>query len=477
MNGICLGLALLFMAQVSFSADKETKGLLPELQINSTDENLNQKKAVESEILITKTENQAIQALMKIIKKRKGTPQEPELWDRLAELYMRRAKSGRFFDLNRGDQGPIRFAPPAIRGESAAANLRRAVEVYTKIEREFPKFEDMDEVLFNNAFASQQLGLKKNAEALYIKVVNQHPNSQLIPDSLLALGEMAYDDHNCNEALEFFVRIEKYPESRVYAYGMYKEAWAYYNRKDNDRAINKLVEVIKLQDPSKVEENAHNVNLSLRGESLRDLVIFYGETRPASDAYNFFSKIANTDEVGEAMINLGKLYDSHSRFKEMNIFLADFIDRQPTSKYRIKAEILMVNGNETARDRAEALKHIISANDTCQPNSKWRKANTAIAESECDYDFAKVNLEIAKKWWELWQKNKQAKEAAKIADYTQQASKLHLDREDPKKPDTKSHYAYAELLFQLGDYRTASKEYEFAGSKSQDTKTAHDSTY
>jgi TolA-binding protein len=477
MNGICLGLALLLMAQVSFSADKETKGLLPELQINSTDENVNQKKAVESEVLITKTENQAIQALMKIIKKRKGTPQEPELWDRLAELYMRRAKSGRFFDLNRGDQGPVRFAPPAIRGESAAANLRRAVEVYTKIEREFPKFEDMDEVLFNNAFASQQLGLKKNAEALYIKVLNQHPRSALVPDSLLALGEMSYDDHKFADALEFFIRIEKYPESRVYTYGMYKAAWAYYNRKDNDNAINKLVQVVKLQDPAKGEDGSRNVNLSLRGEALRDLAIFYGETRPASDAYNFFHKIASTDEVGEAMINLGKLYDSHSRFKEMNIFLADFIDRQPTSKYRIKAEILMINGNETARDRGEALKHIISANDTCKADSKWRKANASIAESECDYDFAKVNIEIAKKWWELWQKNKQAKEAAKIADYTQQAFKLHLDREDPKKPDTKSHYAYAELLFQLGDYRTASKEYEFAGAKSVDTKVAHDSTY
>jgi TolA-binding protein len=477
MKRICLGLALLLMTQVSYSAEKETKGLLPELQINSTDENLNQKKAVESEVLISKTENQAIQTLIKIIKKRKGTPQEPDLWNRLAELYMRRAKSGRFFDLNRGEEGPVRFAPPSIRGESAAANLRRAIEVYTKIEREFPRFEDMDAVLFNNAFASQQLGLKKNAEALYLKVLSQHPNSPLIPDSLLALGEMSYDQHKFNDALEFFIRIEKYPQSRVYAYGMYKAAWSYYNRKDNDKAIDKLVQVVQLQDPAKMEESARNANLSLRVEALRDLAIFYGETRPANKAYDFFAKIATDDEVGEAMINLGKLYDSHSRFKEMNVFLADFIDRQPLSKNHIKAEILMINGNETARDRGEALKHIIAANDTCRAKSKWRKANPTIAEAECDYDFAKVNIDMAKKWWELWQKNKKAKEAAKIADYTQQAFKLHLERENPQKPDVRSHYAYAELLFQLGDYRNAAKEYEFVGQKSQDTKMAHDASY
>ncbi len=466
-------LLILTIPQISVSAERETKGLLPELKINSTDENVNQKKAVQSEVLITKTENQAIQALINILKKKKGSPTEPDLWYRLAELYMRRAKSGRFFDLNRDSDGPAKFVPPEISSETAVASLKRAVQVYTKIEREFPKFRDMDGVLFNNAFASQQLKLNKNAEALYYKVVTQHPKSALVPDAYLALGEMAYDAQKFKDALDYFAAIEKFPKARVYPYGMYKSAWTLYNLQKSEEAIQKLVAVVKFNDSSK---NEGQINHNLRSEALRDLTLFFGETQPADKAYAFFSRIATPDEVGEAILNLAKLYDSHSRQKEMNVFLAEFITKQPMSRFRVKMEMIMITGNETARIRNESIKHLVAAANLCKSGSDWRTRNNDIAEAECDYDFARTNVEMAKKWWELWQKNKSSTSAREIAEYTQEAFRLHLDREDPAKPDTKSRYAYAELLFQLGDFRKASEQYQMAG-KSVDTQLAHDANY
>jgi len=474
MKRMLLALSILMLPQISVSAERETKGLLPELRINSTDEGLNEKKSVQSEVLITKTENQAIQSLIRILKKKKGSPQEPDLWYRLAELYMRRAKSGRFFDLNRGSDGPVKFVAPDISGESAVASLKRAVQVYTKIEREFPKFRDMDGVLFNNAFASQQLKLGKNAEALYYKVVTQHPKSNLVPDAYLALGEMAYEGQKFKDALEYFQAIDKYPNARVYPYGMYKSAWTLYNLQQSEAAIQKLVQVVKFHDPSKA---SNQVNHNLRSEALRDLTLFFGETQPADKAYSFFSKIAGTDEVGEAIFNLARLYDSHSRHKEMNVFLAEFITKQPLSRFRVKMEMIMITGNETARIRTEAIKHLVAAAALCKSGSDWRTTNKDIAEAECDYDFARTNVEMAKKWWELWQKNKASASARDIAEYTQEAFRLHLDREDPAKPDTKSRYAYAELLFQLGDFRKASEQYQVAGTKSIDTQIAHDANY
>ena len=380
---------------VSFSAEKERRGLMPELKINSTNEDDNQKKSLQSEVLITKTENQAIQALIKIIKKKKGSPQEPDLWYRLAELYMRRAKSGRFFDMVRLGDSAAQFIPPNVTDETAIASLKRAVQVYTKIEKEFPKFREMDSVLFNNAFASQQLKLSKNADALYYKVVTQHPKSPLVPDAYLALGELAYENHKFSDAIDFFRAIERFPQSRVYSYGLYKEAWTLYNLHRNDEAIDKLVQVVKSQDPSRLEGKRMNYNL--RTESLRDLALFFGETKPADQAYSFFAKIASGDEIGESLYTLGKLYDSHSRHKEMNIFLGEFVAKQPLSSYRVKVELLMINGNETARDRAQSLKHLIAAAEVCKKNSDWRRENATTAELECDYNFSRTNVKIAKK--------------------------------------------------------------------------------
>lgn len=475
-----------FLAKISFmifisitslcvgaESKKETKGLLPELKIDSRDEDTNQKKSVQSEVLITKTENRAIQSLIEIIKRKKGSPQEPELWYRLAELYMKRSKSGRFFDLNRASEGPIQFAPPSIADESAVASLKRAVQVYTKIEREFPRFQEMDGVLFNNGFASQQLKLTKNAESLYYKVVTRYPKSNLVPDAYLALGEMAYEEKKFKDAQDYFQSIEKFPESRVYTYGMYKTAWTLYNLRQGDEAIDKLIQVVKYFDP----KNKRSTNHNLRQEALRDLTLFYGEGRPAEKAVAFFAQLATPKEMGECIYNLGKLYNSHSRFKEMNLFLAQYIDKAPMSSMRIKLEMLLIQGNETNRQRKESMQHMVTAGKLCQKNSDWRTANSDIAEPECDFDFAKLNVEMAKKWWELWQKNKASTSAQEIAEYTKEAFRIHLDREDPAKPDSKARYAFAELLFQLGEFRKASEQYLQAGLSAEDTQISHDSTY
>jgi len=467
--------ASLLVAGAAVGADKNTKGLMPELRADSSDENINTRKAVQTEVLITKTENQAIQSLVNILKKKKGSPQEADLWYRLAELYMRRSKTGRFFDLNRGEAGPVQFLPPEISGESAAASLKRAVQVYTKIEREFPHFRDMDAVLFNNAFASQQLKLQKNAEALYTKMVHAYRKSPLLADAYLALGEIAYEAGNFTLALEHLQAIEKYPQARVYSYGLYKSAWALYNLKKNEPAIEKLVEVVKYQDPKK--QTAARVNHNLRAEALRDLTLFYGESQPPESAYSFFSQIATPDEVGEAIFNLGRLYDSFSRHQELNVFLNDFIQRQPLSKFRVKMEILMVNANETARNRPLALEHLIAGHEICKLASPWRQGNADIAELECDENFSRANIEIAKKWWELWQKNKAATQAREIADCTQQAFRLHLERENPAHPDTRSRFAYAELLFQLNDFRKASEQYEIVAGQNGDPSIRHQASY
>ena len=83
-----------------WAAQENTKGLLPEVKLNSANEDINQKTAFTSEVLISKSELKAIESLKKIIAKKKGAMDEADLYYRLAELYMRRAKSGRFFDLN-----------------------------------------------------------------------------------------------------------------------------------------------------------------------------------------------------------------------------------------------------------------------------------------------------------------------------------------------------------------------------------------
>lgn len=453
----------------------EGKGLLPEVRIGENGNEVeNDKKALTSEIMITRSENKAIESLQTLIKQRKpGSAGLADLYYRLAELYMRRSKSGRFFDMNQNNP-VVKMSSFPVPNERGIEAIKRAITVYSRIEKEFPGFKDMDAVLFNNAFAHQQVGKNHEASVLFTRLVEKFPKSPLIADGTVALGELLYDQGKFGPALEQFLKIEKMQKSRVYSYGMYKAAWAYYNLKESDNGVKKLLQVVRttpvLRD-GEVPSNRHN----LRKEALRDLTVFIGDSHSADKLYSFFSGVCEESEIGTAMIDLAKLYESHSRQKEMGLFLNEFIEKHPTNPLVVKARLFLVSANEDLKQRDKVVTQLQATSELCKADSAWRTAQKAEdAADACEKDYRRESLEIAKKWWEIWLKNKQN---VAFSDLTQKSFRLILESEDPKKPDLKTHFALGELLFQIGKLEEASNEYKFVGDRAQEPLMQHDANY
>ncbi|MGE0633169.1 MAG: tetratricopeptide repeat protein [Pseudobdellovibrionaceae bacterium] len=432
---------------------KVEKGLLGEIHPHASSAETDT-AATTGEILVAESEQKAIQSLQSIIKRKKGSREEPSLYYRLAELYMRRAKSGRFFDLNRDNKNVVSFAAPWLKSQSAKPHLETAIGIYEKIQKDFPKFDQMDAVHFNNAFANQQLNRLPKAQELYRKIVTNYPNSPLIPDTYMAMGEMKYNAGQFNDALENFKQIEKFPSSRLYSYGIYKAGWSLYNMKKTEDGMEKLEEVVRYHDKN-TSGSSHN----LRGEALRDLGLFFSDDRKAPDAYSYFKKLtADETELGEIIISLGKLYDSHSRQKEAFVFLGDYLDKHPEAMHAGPIHLILIDMHEFVKDRPKAIAHLTEMNELCLPPSSYLIRNQDEKSQEvCKKELPEKNLDLAKKWWELWQKNKGHKD---VADWTEKAFRLHLARDREENPDTVSRFAFAELLFQRQKYREASEHYE-----------------
>ena len=463
----------LFVSLISAQAsaeDKDKRGLIPELKLDDKSEEKNELKQLNSEIMISKAEDKAIQSLQVLLKKRKGTSQEADLLYRLAELYMRKAKTGRFFDLN-SDSKTLKLSSFPIPPQKGKDWIRKASTTYYDIEKRFPQFSEMDGVLFNNAFANQQLGEMKNSENLYRKLLDKFPNSPLVPDGLIALGELLYDQARFKEARTSFENVERFPESKVYSYGLYKLAWTLYNMKASEEAISKLVEVVEKNPPSVDQSRRYN----LRQEAMRDLVLFVADKVKGEDLYEFFKKIATSEELGQAMINTAKLYSSYSREKEIHVFLNEFLDKEKTHSYRVKAFMILVDANVVLKKRDDVLHDLEEGSKLCDLDSTWKaRQEQAWATEACQNDYRKTSLEIAKKWWEIWLKNKTHAEFSKL---TEKALRLVLRGDDPEKPDFKTRYALAELLFQQGQFDEASTQYEKVAQTSTDATMVHDADY
>lgn len=462
-------IVILFLSLETW-AQKAPKGTLPELKLNSKDEDINEKKQLTSELMISKAEDKALASLQKLLKRSKGTSQEPDLLYRLAELYMRKSKTGRFFDLHQ-DSKTLKLSPFPIPPQKGKDWIRKASNVYTDIEKRFPKFSEMDSVLFNNAFAHQQLGELKKSENYYRKLLAQFARSTLIPDALIALGELLYDQAQFRAAEEIFSQIESHPKSRVYSYGLYKWAWSLYNLKKSEEAIQKLVEVVEKNPISFAQEKAY----FLRKEALRDLVLFVGDVLKANEVYGFFKKLTSPEELGEAMSNLAKLYESHSREKDIHIFMNEFLKKESEHPYLARAHMILVNANEMIKKRDDVIFHLEKAGELCDSNSIWKaKLDPKWAETTCNDDVRKAGLEIAKKWWEIWLKNKKHAEFSKL---TEKALRLVLKNDSTEKSDYKTRYALAELLFQQGQFDEASQQYEQVGKTSTEPVMIHDANY
>ncbi len=477
--------SILFSPSAAISKKaEEVKGLLKELQMEAGNESANELKAFQSEALITKAENKAIENLERIIAKNKGSSNEADLHYRLAELHMRRSKSGRFFELHQ-DNKTLKWSSFPVRIEKGSASIKKAISIYTKIQKQFPKFIEMDYVTFNKAFALQQINQISESIASYEELIKKFPKSSALADAHLAVGELYYDQKRFAMALDHFMAIEKYPESRVYNYGLYKAAWAHYNLKNDKEAIAALLLVLKRNPPNSENDGSKSsvAKQNLRKEALRDLSLFVGETKKADELYGFFKAITTPEELTDTMSNLSSLYESHSRYREMESFLGEFIADQPQSPFRVKAHMRLVNAFESVKERNKVLAQLKEAALLCSANShpdqssahrKWRNIMPPDQiEESCDKSFRREGRELAAKWWETWQKNKEHKEFTGL---TKQCFEILLIADSRISPDTKTRFAYAELLFQMNDFKGAAEQY-FVVFESKNQEFEHDSLY
>ncbi len=461
-------------------AKKDTKKVEPlsDLKLVEGDEKGNEVRSLKTELLVASAEKKAIEQAHRLIRKYRGMPMEAELHFRLAELYMRKAKTDRFFEIHRHSETVVKFAPRLARSASSKATIRDAISRYAMIQKRFPGFEQMDLVIFNQAFAYQTLGDDSKAEPLYRHLVKKYPDSLLVPDSYLALGEIEFNRNRFSVALEHFNAIRKYPDSRVYPYGLYKAAWTHYNLRDALKGLKTLEEVVAYG--KMVAEKGIDARLDLRKEALEDMTLFFEEVYPSKNAYSYFLKQAGKTEVGPILLRLASLYERHSRFSDQRIVLDQFIDDLPHSPLLPQVHNDLVSAHDHMREKPKAVARMEDFYRLCQKDARWVKSQGKTdqervkAAEECITSLNTLALRLARKWLSAWKK---IPADTTYADSSEQAFEIYLRTPATTEEYATSRFAYAELLFARKKFRKASDEYAKVTEHGKAPKLNHDASY
>lgn len=447
------------------AAKVSDKTIEDELKLRAGDESGNEVKALKTEMLVMSSEKKALAQLERLKVRYKGTRMEAEILFRLGEIYMRRARTERFFEVHRDSNQVVRFAPELVRQASEVAQVKKAVQIYLDLETRFPRFRARDVVVFNTAYAYQQVGDDKKAEEQFRKLLAEHSSSPLVPDSLLALGEIQFSRRQFQPALELFLKIKEHPRARVYPYGLYKAAWAKYNLQDANGGINLLEEVVSFGH-ERAKTSGTLAKLDLRKEALGDLALFFSEARRPETAVDYFTTQAQDLDAVPFILRLVAIYERHSKYSEVDVVLRGVLAKAPQSNQIAQVHESLIWNADRQKRRDVAVSQLGELGRAC---TEFEKKSPL--RMDCEGKLNEVSKKLGAKLHGYWKRDRQNE----TADLALKAYDMYLAKAVGVGHEAAQvRFAFADLLFARVRFREASSNYDLVAAVQKEAVAARD---
>jgi tetratricopeptide (TPR) repeat protein len=227
-----------------------------------------------------------------LIGRSKNRPYLPELYLRLAELYIEKSRVVFF----------LRKSLLADGGESALdqyeANMlkKQAIEIYQRILDQYPDFQYSDKVHFFMAHEYHELGQTDEMIAQYRTLLQKYPASLYAPEAQLLLGDYYFNQkQDVDESTRHYEAVLKYPKSPAVAAARYKLAWCRINQADFKGALELFEASVTSPQTSKDLDIDTYRRVDVRLESLVDMAFCFPEVykkAPAEQALAYFKRYA-----------------------------------------------------------------------------------------------------------------------------------------------------------------------------------------
>jgi tetratricopeptide (TPR) repeat protein len=230
----------------------------------------------------------------------------PELRFRLCELVVE--KSRVLYGLKAAEQpenlGPI--VSPEVR-----LLKEKAVGMYSRMLREFPKYEGNDKVRFYLAHEQRELGHFDEMVETLETLAKKHHKSPLAQEAELILGDHFFDKNDNDEAEKHYKSVLRKAATPAHDLARYKLGWIEVNRGNHDKAIVYFEAVVtgRQKAASRItEKEGRSLDkggevaaepeskkiLDVRREALVDLVYSYTEVKKPAGALSYFERLSDS---------------------------------------------------------------------------------------------------------------------------------------------------------------------------------------
>ncbi len=322
--------------------------------------------------------------------------------------------------------------------------LTEGVKTYLYVaqsrEPQFLQYPKLDHVLFSLAFLLQQAKKTDEARVFFQRLIKEYPQSKFIPDAWLSFAEFYFVEGDMAKALTLYDKVAQYPDSRVFAYAVYKMGWCHINLQEPDKALRKFVEVIKIAQERKDDPNSK----ALEREAKKDVVRAYASVGAPEKAWPFF-KDKGGEYAPKMLEMLAELYFSMGKFAESIKVFRQLIANTPESERVCAWQNEIMKATLAAGSKADQVKEVQRlANLYDSIKDKGLKKETV---EECRQSTAGILRELSTIW------HKEAQKTQNNDTYTLagQLYREYLERFPGEKDVPTMRFYFAELQFKLGE--------------------------
>jgi TolA-binding protein len=425
--------------------------------------------------------DEEIRALYNLSQQNKRSPNRGEIWLRLGERYVEKARLVGFREQSAYDVQMKSFMDkksrvrPKMDAHLSRDYNKKAIELYQWFVQDFPKDPKVDQALFFLGYNQFELGNPDAGEKYYIQLLHQFPDSSYVTESRFALGEYYFENEQWQKALDNYAKVIESKRARLNSFALYKAAWCYYRLGRASAGLKALDRVIRLSRAGDANDSSVSgggkraVNkVRLASEALKDYVPFYAEVGDPRRAASEFERISGDEKTANQMLErLAYIYaDAGNRVSANSIF-KQLISMNPNGERAAEYQYQVVLAYATSDPKSFRYELEIWLNQF-GPDSDWAKANQKNAK--LTGDVAKLQeTTLRNNVLQLHQtaQNSRIQSAQKAA----AAAYAQYFRYFPKTEKTiEMRFFYAELLYDMDRFEDASKLYAYVADHDETGK-------
>lgn len=231
-------------------------------------------------------------------------------------------------------------------------HVRKAISWQEKSLHEFPKYR-ADELLYALGENYSHLQELRKAETYYKRLCEQYKDSKLLPDALLAIGNLYFDRKSYVDARKFFGQILLVPEKSLHAYAHYKMAWCWFNERRYPEAMSSLEHAVELSQT--LGNDKQQRRLGVEDEALSDLVLFYSEYSNPNDAKSYFERVVGEVKARDLRVLLAKRYFDQGQHENAKLIARGLLKEDLKPKAHGELLLVLLSVAEKTKDLSLSL--------------------------------------------------------------------------------------------------------------------------